>query len=392
MVHRPRSVAAAARAAVSLGLLSVACGGRAEPAKIPDNALRAAEPRLIGRFDVASAAGPRFSWPGSAIEVRFVGTGLAVRLRAPPLPKRTITIAGVATAVSETAAYSVVVDGRRAPSLEVSDRTERYEVVSDLNPGREHVVTITREAEASAGVHQLVAVELATGGELLPPRAGPRLRLELVGDSITCGYGVLGPDATCPFSYATESVTLAYGGLVARALDADAITVAWSGRGVYRNYDAGDDPLMPELYERTIPQEVAAWPFASAPQPDAVVVNLGTNDFLADHDRDGAPDPVDTAAFEAAFVRFLTRVREVRAGAWIFVATSPMLSGELLQRERASLADAVERRRAAGDARVELVDLEPQGTRMGCDGHPNADMHRILARQIEAALRAKLGR
>ena len=103
------------------------------------------------------------------------------------------------------------------------------------------------------------------GGRLLPPILRPR-KIEVIGDSISCGYGDEGLNATCPFDIEvrregkcpdgplppdfeekypdcnvarvpfTENQYLSYGSLVGRHLDADVSTLCWSGRGVQRNY------------------------------------------------------------------------------------------------------------------------------------------------------------
>ena len=64
---------------------------------------------------------------------------------------------------------------------------------------------------------------------------------------------------------------------------------------------------MPALYDRALPEQPASvWDF-SAWQPDAVVINLGTNDFSTEG------DPSE-AVFSAAYRAFLLHVREISEG------------------------------------------------------------------------------
>jgi lysophospholipase L1-like esterase len=253
----------------------------------------------------------------------------------------------------------------------------RYVLGEKLNPGQPHTVVVTRESEALGGVHEVLGLELVPGGELLPlpKEREERREIEIIGDSITCGYGILGPDASCKFSFATERVSETYGVLASRALGVDPVTICWSGRGVYRNYDEPDEPTMPQL-----------WRPARAPKklPAAVVVNLGTNDVLAPR------APFDAKAFEEGYVSFLDRIRDAYPKPWILVAVSPMLEAANRALVTASLERIVARRRSDGDARVEPVVFEEQGKRVGCDSHPDREMHRVMAKQLEQALRTKL--
>lgn len=380
-----------------------ACAARTPSRPIPDNAIRRPEPRYVGRFDFSDAAGPRFAWSGSTIEVRFTGTRLAMRLA---VPKRE----GEGADPASAPAYTVFVDRdeRATKTFSVSPATETYLLADGLSPRTEHVAIVVRESEVFAGVHQVLGFDVGTGGELLDARPSPsrasRQAIEFIGDSITCGYGVAGENADCGFSFATERATLAYPALVGRALDADVVSVCASGHGIYRNYDAGG-ALMPAIYDHALPDlgrvagavaspslsaasaSLSPPPSASSLAPFAVVVNLGTNDFLADHDHDKIPDRIDLRAFEDAYVAFLVELRSARPMATILVTTSPMLPPPLAPTAKASLAAIVDRRRADGDTRVELLPLSFQEDRVGCDRHPNANMHRILAAEIEAAVR-----
>lgn len=360
--------------------LATACGGGTRSCGAP-GASGAAAPlasvRLVGRFDPPS--GPngsvRFAWSGSSFEVRFTGPSIAMRLR---------------TSLRDVTPYTVTLDDRPPTTLDVSSDRERYDLASGLDPATPHFVRVTREVEAFAGVHELLGVELGPGGRLLPPRAAP-LRIDVVGDSITCGYGVLGDSERCKFSFATERASAAYGARLGKALDADVTTVCWSGRGVLRNYDGSTTGTMPELYELAIPEgPPTPWSFASSPRADAVVVGLGTNDFLG-----GGGRPLDLDAFEEAFVRFLGRVREHEPSAFVFVTTSPMLTAEPMQElARARLARVVARRSEAGDRRIELVVLDGDAAagNHGCDAHPNAADDARIAARLEQVIRARLRR
>jgi lysophospholipase L1-like esterase len=291
--------------------------------------------------------------------------------------------------------YSVTVDGRPPVIVDVSSERERYELAAGLDPTQPHEVTVVREAEAHAGVHELAGVDLGPGGRFLPPRERA-LRIEVIGDSISCGYGILGADAHCGFTYATERVSEAYGARLGRALDADVTTVCWSGRGVIRNYDGSTTGTMPELFERTLPADPpVAWAFPSAPPPDAVVLNLGTNDFLGGQGR-----PLDLVAFEDAYVRFARRLRDVYPRAALFVTTSPMLHAEPSPSGTGTVKDlagtrlehVVARRIAEGDTRIALLRLDDESTHWGCDFHPDTAMNSRIAARLEPALRAQLPR
>ena len=64
-----------------------------------------------------------------------------------------------------------------------------------------------------------------------PPEPRQR-RLLFIGDSITAGYGVLCNDSDAPFAPETQSALHAYAAVAARALEADAHVIAYSGKGV----------------------------------------------------------------------------------------------------------------------------------------------------------------
>lgn len=107
------------------------------------------------------------------------------------------------------------------------------------------------------------------------------MRIEFIGDEVTAGYGADGRDETCRFSSATEDSSASHAFIAGELLDAEVVTVASSGVGASRNANAYGANTMPLLWTRTLPLDGHnAWDF-SRWTPDAVVVELGYNDFAA---------------------------------------------------------------------------------------------------------------
>lgn len=361
-----------ALAAASLWL-GAGCSAASEPGATAPDAMGGAGSgetgspgvRFLGRVDRSDPDAPRFAWSGTGLAARFSGTELAVRL-------------------GGGQQYTVVVDGVVGPTLISSGGADT--IATGLSAG-EHQVEIHRRTEASLGESVFRGFELGSGRLLAPPPAAER-RIEIIGDSISCGYGNEGADMNCGFSADTENHYLSYGALAARELDAELSTIAWSGKGVVCNYGDGEgscvDPL-PTYYERTLPKDAASrWDFSSW-QPDAVVINLGTNDFSTEED----PTQED---FEAGYVALLETVRDANPDAIILCTVGPMLSGEDLDTARSYIEGAVEARVEAGDSRVKTFELAPTvaSDGYGCDWHPSLRTHEIMADTLTAALRDEL--
>ena len=56
--------------------------------------------------------------------------------------------------------------------------------------------------------------------------------------------------------------------------------MSWSGKGVVTNFNGGGGETLPDMVERAVPNfGSSVWDYSLAPEPDLVIVNLGTNDF-----------------------------------------------------------------------------------------------------------------
>ncbi len=327
----------------------------------------AAGVRWFGRVDTTDAAHPRFSWSGTGFVAKFTGTSLTAQL----------AITGTAQI------FKTVIDGApQAPFTAAAGPAAMYPLASGLTSDV-HTVELYRQTEGPQGQTQLMALTVADGA-LMDPPAGPGRLIEVIGDSITCGYGDLGQlaDAEC---YTTESHWDTYESVAARMLGAEVSTIAASGRGVIRNYGGDTLGTMPMLYPLTLTNVATpAWDFHIEPQ--AVVINLGTNDIS-----NSKGDPGD--AFRDTYVDLLTTIRAKYPDAWIVAIIGPLLSGADLTTIQGHIQDAVGIRTAAGDQRVEFFNQIAAQTsdKFACQYHPNVAENMIMATQLAGELSAKLG-
>ena len=332
----------------------------------------------FGRVDCAVPTAPSFAWPGVSIRMQFQGTGVDMML----------TDSGTAGEVNY---YDVILDGGAPTDLQMMPGPQTYQLARNLAAGT-HTVEIWKRIESAPGGAPDVGKGVFNGfripqaGSVLPLAPKPH-RIEFIGDSITCGYGdEVSTTTPANFHYTTAASNAydAYGAVAARALDAEYMAVAYSGRGMYRNNSTAPQTI-PQLYTLTLPDEASGptWNI-SAWTPDVVVINLGTNDFYA--------APTNDALFQSTYLTFLQTLRGYYPSACIVVTTSPMLSDYYPTNPATNMVQAswtdedtdvkavVAARNAAGDAKVTVLTIQPQtGPDYGEDYHPTVATHQAMA-------------
>lgn len=317
-------------------------------------------PRFLGRF----ADDGRFSWSGTGIDLSFRGTEISVTLED-----------------SGDNFLEVIVDDT-ATTLDLMPGMNTYELASGLGDG-EHRVKLYRRTEAFFEPTRFVSFSVPESAFL--PVPVPEHRLEIVGDSITAGYGNEDEGPSCPFAADTENHYQTYGAIAARELGVDLHTEAWSGIGMYHEYGGSTTDQMPVRFLRAIPTDAAStWDF-SRYVPHAVVINLGTNDFST-----GDPGQPFVAAYET----FLTDLRGRYPDARFYLAVGPMLSGESYDAAKAHLENVMAARAADGDDNLALLEFSPidqASEGLGCDYHPTIVTNERMAATLVARLRADLG-
>lgn len=341
-------------AGASAGSESGGQGGRA-PALEPGI-------RWLGRV-AKTATGARFSWPGTGFTARWQGGAGKLGLK-----------------TNQVDYFQLVIDGQ-VQLLTTQKGEHEYDLGQNLAAG-EHTVVLWRRTEPNYGTVEVTKLDFP-GGMLLSPPAPSDKRLEIVGDSISVGFGIECKTIGEAFAYATENNYQSYEAISGRDLGLEVMTMAWSGMGMWRDVNGGLTTQMPERYLRTLGNEddSPAWGFDDD-SPGAVVVLLGTNDFAK-----GDPGQ----PFVDAYKKFVADVRGRYSNARIYLAHSPMLSGDRGTALAGYLDQVKAARTAAGDQNVGIVDFKPPAAdAWGC-GHPNGAAHQVMAETLKAVLKADLG-
>jgi lysophospholipase L1-like esterase len=284
--------------------------------------------------------------------------------------------------------YYLIVDNSEPELVPWDDKKEIHKL-KNLKPGK-HTLTIFKRTEALVGDGEFLGIEIEKGKTLLPLENIPQRKIEFIGNSITCGYGNEGDSKDCPFSPETENNYMAYGAITARNLNAQYMAVAYSGKGMYRNYDETTTETMSLIYDRILPHEATPKWDHKKWQPDVVVINLGTNDFAK-----GNPD---STIFINTYVNFIKRIRLYYKDAHIFCIGGPMMSDFWPPGNKAwttikkYISSSVKKIEALGDKKIYTYFLTPQGEGdYGCDWHPNIKRHKIMADELTTFIKSKTG-
>ena len=325
-----------------------------------------------------SGTGVEFSYKGPALDITIQGDGAAY------------------TGSGNEARVAVYLDGQRVIDEAINESEKVLNVITEDTGDKEVVVSVVKLSETAMSTIGIAPLDLSDGGEVKPTAAKER-KIEFVGDSITCGYGVDDEDRDHHFSTLTEDVTKAYAYKTAKLLDADYSMVSISGYGIISGYTSNPnqktDQRLPDYYTKlgfsynkfantTAPQDIE-WDFSKY-TPDVVVINLGTNDdSYVKGDSDKKQEYID------GYRAFLETVREKNPDAEIFCTLGLMGQG---------LCSAVEEmlyyyKDETGDEKVHFIQLDVQDASLGyaADWHPVEANHETAANKVAEEIKTVMG-
>jgi lysophospholipase L1-like esterase len=365
-------------ALVLLGCSSKSAASIEPPAPL-GLSVAANDPRIerSGRFHASAAGALTFAWPATEVALSFRGESLSVLLTDTPREDET----------RETDWLSITIDDRPAARLALREGRHEYVLAEKLGDG-EHSIRLQKRTEAEVGTITLHSFALPSGSEVKPAPNRPERRVEVIGDSVSAGYGNEGPHKECRFSAETEDATRSYAALAARELDAQVCVAAWSGKGVLRNYDGSSERTMLTLHERVLPDDEASPMAPATPAPHVVVVNLGTNDFM--------PGIPAEQSFITAYQALLARVHARARNAPVVIMVPPTLADDHPHPKARStiksyLEKVVQDERNRGQTVLLLEQFIDPLEGLGCDSHPNIKSHARLGGELAAAIRELTG-
>lgn len=345
--------------------------------------------RPLGRFhpETARRRGVLpLLWPGSGAELHFTGGTLSFLLEA--------------DFETHEPWIAAAVDGAPMLRMPLNRGLNEVCVFRGMGEGRCRRVQLCKETQPTLDDprQRLWLRGLCwEGGDFLP-MPGPALRMEFIGDSLTSGEGLAGAREETAWVPAVFSASRTWAMRTAELLGAEPRLISQSGWGLRSGWDNNPNHALPDQYELVCgpageegarePHDFAGW------QPDAVIVNLGTNDanameISAWHGPGGARFKQEATAeglrlVEDAAAAFLERLRRCNPCAKLVWAY-----GMADERLRAQLEGAVARyREETGDGEAYYLPL-PAATEetLGSRRHPGPVFHEACARTTAGFLR-----
>ncbi|MFV8343937.1 GDSL-type esterase/lipase family protein [Flavobacterium sp. XS2P39] len=245
-----------------------------------------------------------------------------------------------------------------------------------------HRLTIYKATEASNGL----VLFAGTTAKLCKITSENKKKIELIGDSITCGMGNDLSSIPCGAGewFDQHNAYLAYGPVASRALNLDYVLSSVSGIGMYRNWNDEhiDESIMPEVYENLyLNNTTNKKPYDFTFQPDLVSICLGTND-LSEGDGKKERLPFNEEKYVSNYINFIKTVYQHAPNTRIALLNSPMVSGDrniTLVRCLKKVIQAFENDKA--HKTIALFEFQPMNPK-GCGYHPDIADDQIMANQL----------
>ena len=277
---------------------------------------------------------------------------------------------------------SLELDGKYIGRVRIEKGDVKFFPIAVSNNKKTHHLSIYKATEAANG-----GVLFAGTSAKLVENTAPknRKKIELIGDSITCGYGNDASTIPCGSGdwYDQHNAYWAYGPVLSRALNIDFVLSSVSGYGMYRNWNDEHilEPNIPDVYENLYLNKDSSKPYDFAFQPDLVSICLGTND-LSDGDGKKERLPFNEEKYFSNYIDFIKTVYKHAPNTRIVLLTSPMVSGE----KNATLVKCLKKVIQAFEndkthQPITLFEFQPMSPK-GCGYHPDIADDKVMADQL----------
>ena len=279
---------------------------------------------------------------------------------------------------------SLVLDGKYIGRLEIEKGDSKAYPIKVSQNKKIHNLSIYKATEAKNGT----VLFSGSSAKMIPLKKvkKKKVKIEFIGNSITCGYGNDTSEIPCKSGewYDQHNAYWAYGPILSRTLDVEFLLSAVSGIGIYRNWndENKEAPIMPEVYENLYLNQDASKPYLFDFHPDIVSICLGTND-LSQGDGNKQRLPFDKNKFIENYVAFIKTIYTHNPKAQVVLLTSPMINDARNEIFITCLKEIIASFQSdALHKKIAFFEYEPMQPN-GCDYHPDIEDHKVMAKQLE---------
>ncbi|MCM1544120.1 MAG: GDSL-type esterase/lipase family protein [Ruminococcus sp.] len=265
--------------------------------------------------------------------------------------------------------------------LEKNETTIHVDLERFLGKTTVSVVKLSESMHSSCGIGQIKVF----GENEISPTAQKPFKIEFIGDSITCGFGIDEPRRNAGFSTRTENFAKSYAYITSKMLGADYSAVAFAGYGVASGYTTSgrrnEDATIFKYYDKAITNKQFDETDLISDEwnsddyvPNLVVINLGTNDasYCKTIER--------RAVFVSEYKRLITLVREKNPDAYILCVLGDMNNSLFPSIETAIDEYVIE----TADSKISStkIDFKMGENPVVISGHPGAESNYIAAKDL----------
>lgn len=337
------------------------------------------------------------NWSCSGLSIKIKGKSLRVKVRAwsdqiPGMP-------GMPTPPPDWPCIGAVIDDELTYRHECKELPETGEWLTlwESDTEVEKVIRVVKISENSRG--KLGILEIETDGEVLEYKPAKRPTIEIVGDSITCGFGNEAPDNAFEFKTVEENGWKAYGARAARELGYEFSIISESGISAAKP----EHPMFPmhamediyglrdELCDKKFNKEPVQWNFKEH-KNDIVVINLGTNDAnpIRFYREFGEIEGMEQW-FKTRYKEFIKQVRTCNGPDTYICCTLGPMDQYLYYIIREAVSELVAE---TGDVRLitfQYVSINVMMEGYGAAGHPSLKTHARMGKELAAYIRKYIG-
>ncbi len=323
------------------------------------------------------------NFTASGFEVTFYGTSLSMEY--------------VATNVNDNhhrPYISVMLDGETDPNyarvIRITKSSGSVTLVEGLVKGY-HTVSVYKRSECSSSHFGIK--NISTDGEFVAKNDEDKLKIEIFGDSLTCGYGVESSDPTNDFTTREENGLKTYGFYAAKALDADLSLVSASGFPLYKSpysiyYQVDNIPDMfsyADFDGNTSYSNYNSWDNSKF-IPDVVVINLGANDgayFNSLKENNATNYDSELNNFKAKYHEFLDKIYAAYPNTKVIMTSNMLPMNEDVVKSIEEVYNEYKTTHAV--TYLEFTSHSIGGT-LGAQWHPNEAMQLYAGAELAEAI------